>query len=290
MGNAVGNAFSKTRAPRLIVFNLDNTLIRASKMHPLEPYHEALSRILPENKLPIAMGEDRVIMDGRTDRQIIRDIASANRIKLSDEQVIRAAREVPEAIKDNAQPGGIWGWEPLPGVPRLIRSLYSRADCVIGLCTGNEQYTTGLKMDAAGLYPIFFEHEIQGKRRPMGAFGSEAEERADLLPILIELYSEWLELPLDKLTKNDVVVVANSPTQIYHAHLLDLPCVAVATGDYTVDELSDAEAIFHNFAQMHLAQGTFLTVQREYDSDTDPRILPDSMYEEVSESEKKEIT
>merc|ERR1712173_500863 len=99
---------------------------------------------------------------------------------------------------------------------------------------------------------------------PLGAFGGDAPDDPDqLLPILFRRYADWLEMPMHKIVKDDVGVIMSSPQEIEQIHKHDIACIGVATGDYKIEELEQAEVLFYNLEQMNNVQACLYQTMRD---------------------------
>ena len=116
----------------------------------------------------------------------------------------------------------------LPGVPELLAELAPRSHLALGLGTGNIERGARIKVERAGLNHYF----------AFGGFGSDADERADLLRLGAERGAERLSLPL---TECRVVVIGDTPRDIAGAHAIGAESVVAATGGHTLAELQAAE-------------------------------------------------
>ena len=123
----------------------------------------------------------------------------------------------------------------LPGVPELLRSL-SEADVRLALVTGNYEPVARLKLARAGIGRWFASGQ--------GAFGSDAEDRAALPPIARRRAgSVGHPHPRER-----TIVIGDTPRDIACAHADELRCIAVATGPFKPEELTDADVVAEDAA------------------------------------------
>jgi phosphoglycolate phosphatase-like HAD superfamily hydrolase len=98
----------------------------------------------------------------------------------------------------------------------------------LGLLTGNLEMGAKIKLDHLGLYEHFLD----------GAFGSDHEDRDELLPIAIEKFSrKGFDFSV-----RDCVVIGDTPRDVRCAKIHDAYCIAVATGPYTREDLLKTDA------------------------------------------------
>jgi phosphoglycolate phosphatase-like HAD superfamily hydrolase len=86
------------------------------------------------------------------------------------------------------------------------------------------------------------------ERFSFGGYGSDAEERPDILMAAWKKAEAHLGRPVDAA---DFVVVGDTPKDIAAAHLVGMACVGVATGRFTAEELraAGAEDVFVNLLE-----------------------------------------
>jgi phosphoglycolate phosphatase-like HAD superfamily hydrolase len=219
----------------LLLFDIDGTLVaRAGKAHS-----EALAGAIREvhgvdpNDL-----RDRIGPAGRTDGEIARLILlnlgiSARRIDERADDVREAccriyAQTVPDDLSDLV----------IPGVPRLLSWLGGRDDVELALLTGNYEPVAHLKLARAGI----------GKWFPsgQGAFGSDSEDRA-ALPAIARHRAARAGVAYPRAR---TIVIGDTPRDIACARADGVRCIAVATGQFGVDELVDADAVARNPSEL----------------------------------------
>jgi phosphoglycolate phosphatase-like HAD superfamily hydrolase len=164
--------------------------------------------------------------DGKTDRQIVRDLM---RLDGHDDQVItnrmqatleRYVTFLHEELADPAHEA-----RPLDGVTALLDALEARDDVILGLLTGNVEPGAAAKLRAVGIDPGRFV---------VGAFGSDHELRGELPAIARERVARRLgvDLPGDAF-----VVIGDTPADIQCGRGIGARAIGVATGRFGVDEL-----------------------------------------------------
>lgn len=226
----------------LVLLDIDGTLVwRASKAHA-----EAVVAAIHEVHGPLSLG--RVDAAGLTDRRIVRSMLAA--AGLGQAQIDRdmewllaiAARRYedhcPADLSDTV----------LPGIPELLQSLSLNPGFQLGLVTGNLESIAHRKLTAAGL------------SRPLlpwvGAYGSDAEDRNRLVPVAQEraaalhgLAGRW---PSDR-----TVIVGDTPHDIACARAAGAGVVAVTTGAYEREALTDADVIAETAGEIEAALSAF---------------------------------
>ncbi|NNM31590.1 MAG: HAD hydrolase-like protein [Gemmatimonadetes bacterium] len=107
----------------------------------------------------------------------------------------------------------------LPGAATLVRRLHERAEVCLALVTGNLERGARLKLGSVGLEGFF----------PVGAFGSDHEERNRLPGVAIERASLHFGRTFNGA---DAVVIGDTPRDVECGRAVGAVTVAVATGRY----------------------------------------------------------
>jgi phosphoglycolate phosphatase len=117
----------------------------------------------------------------------------------------------------------------LPGVTSLLDALAPVAGTAIGLGTGNVRRGAYAKLTRGGIHASF----------TFGGFGCDAEDRAELLRAGARRGAERLGRSLADCR---VVVIGDTPKDVAAAQRLGAPCIGVATGSHSCEELERAGA------------------------------------------------
>ena len=139
----------------------------------------------------------------------------------------------------------------LPGVRSLIGALANRDDVFLGLVTGNLEGGARLKLRSAGLWDRF----------PVGAFGSDREDRNDLPAIALRRAAAHWGRPFHG---EETVVVGDTPLDVACGRAVGAATVAVATGRFTIPELeaAGADRVLPDFADVEAALEAILSAGR----------------------------
>jgi phosphoglycolate phosphatase-like HAD superfamily hydrolase len=206
---------------RLILFDIDGTLVRGG------PAKGAFLRAMGET-FGTEGDADKVIFAGKTDPQIAREIL--------------VGAGVGHAAIDQGLPG-LWEryvryLEPalethpmtvLPGVFELLEGLRALEDVALGLVTGNIVGGAKLKLDSAGLWGHF----------AVGSYGSDHEERDELPAIALDrARTHWGS----RLGPEHSIIVGDTPRDVACGRAGGMRTLAVATGHFSVTELTSAGA------------------------------------------------
>ncbi len=123
------------------------------------------------------------------------------------------------------------------GVTELLAEAGAAGDLALGLVTGNVEAGAWRKLRACGLDGSF----------GVGAFGSDSEYREHLPPLAMERARASLGVAFRPET---VIVIGDTPEDVRCARSSGVTAVAVASGRYTEEELSDhgPDHLFENLA------------------------------------------
>ncbi|HYF63126.1 MAG TPA: HAD family hydrolase [Herpetosiphonaceae bacterium] len=211
---------------KFLLWDIDGTLIRGAR-HAAEAFKKVLREVYELDSEIM-----RIATAGKTDPQIVRETllqhnlahdAISERLPAFQRAYLEAARQIAPQMRDAI--------EVLPGVHAALDRLAPRA--IHSLLTGNFLETARLKLDAAGL-SRWFAWEY-------GAFGSDHEHRAELVPIAMERAAA-----AGAFDRSDVVVIGDTPNDIACARAAGVRVVAVATGQFDQAALGEADAVLPN--------------------------------------------
>jgi phosphoglycolate phosphatase-like HAD superfamily hydrolase len=206
---------------KLVLFDIDGTLLWGDGA-ARRAFEGALTDVFG------SPGDPRVRYDGKTDRQIARELMRAE--GHDDAEIDRRLDATVAAYLERLRrevDAGARHFERLPGVDELLDALEPMDHVVLGLLTGNVAGGAAVKLAAAG---------IDRARFRINAFGCDAEHRPDLPAVAQRRAREVLGLELGG---GDIVVVGDTPADIHCARPLGARAVGVATGRYSVEELAD---------------------------------------------------
>ena len=215
---------------RLVLFDIDGTLLHS---------HGAGRRAMEAALIETfgTKGPATYRYDGKTDRQIVRDLMRAEGFadavidarmpQVLDSYVAGLQREIASPHTRV---------EALTGVMQLLDALVHRAHCIVGLLTGNLEPGAQHKLTAAG---------IGFGRFAVGAYGSDHEIRAELPAIAQQRARERLGLSVEG---SAMVIVGDTPSDIQCGRPIGARAIAVATGHYSVESLAEhaPDAVFND--------------------------------------------
>lgn len=207
---------------RLVLFDIDGTLIRTGGAGS-----RALSRAF-EEWAGIPDGLDGIPVPGRTDTIILADLLRRHGLApsqsaldtLQDIYFRRLAEELA------ALPAGVG---PLPGVVALLDALEDEPCLASGLLTGNHTRGARLKLERYGLWRYF----------RFGAFGEDAADRNDLVPVALERAAA---AGLGAVSPAQAVIIGDTVLDVACGRAHGARTIGVATGGFDEDVLEAAGA------------------------------------------------
>ncbi len=206
---------------KLVLFDIDGTIL--------------LTAGAGRRAIVAAISEDvsdssrlhEVRFDGKTDPQIVTELLEAaghpgphesKRVKSLCSRYVRLLEHELQLPTSQTM--------VMPGVLSLLDRLETEEGVVLGLLTGNLAEGAALKLRSAGLDPGRFR---------VGAYGSDSAHRLELPPIAARRAGPYFgRVP----SGSEVVIIGDTPADVACGSGIDARSVAVATGAYSVAELT----------------------------------------------------
>ena len=120
------------------------------------------------------------------------------------------------------------GYRVMPGIEELLPRLAAEG-ILLGIVTGNIESAAHIKLARGDLNRYF----------TFGGYGSDSRDRTELTKKALERGEGVSGHPLDP---EETIGVGDTPRDVGACHGAGIRVVAVATGSYSVDELTDAGA------------------------------------------------
>lgn len=201
----------------LILFDIDGTLMRSQGVG-VSAMQMAFDALYPGRGLRM----QGVPVAGRLDTLIWADVLRNGGLEPTpkDEAIFRERYKafLTERLADAVV-------RRMPGVLELVERLHEREESVVGLLTGNWPDTGKLKIATAGFNTDHFR---------VGAFAGDGPDRRSLPPVAMERCAALTgKAPRPERT----IIIGDTPLDVDCAHHNGCKVIAVATGDFTVDEL-----------------------------------------------------
>jgi phosphoglycolate phosphatase len=209
-----------------VLFDIDGTLCLSGGAGA-----RALERALFE-VMEVRHGLSGITLDGATDRAIMRAIFAAQGLPfdaaLAEHVLARYLGYLPEELRAGS------GYQLMPGVAELLARL-SAQELAFGLCTGNLVGGARAKLSHGGIWDPFAPPHFGG------GFGSDAEERHEIVRVAIQRAEAQLGAPI---APADVLIVGDTPRDVAAALAVGVPCLGVATGRSSESQLGEAGATY----------------------------------------------
>ncbi|NTW52328.1 MAG: HAD hydrolase-like protein [Chlorobiaceae bacterium] len=215
---------------KLVLFDIDGTLVKVGSVN---------RRVLADALIEVYGTEGstgRHDFSGKMDGAIIYEVlGNAGLDKREIAEKFDKAKEVYVALfHERAQASDI---TLLEGVRELLDELSNHSEILLGLLTGNFEASGRHKLKLPEIDHYF----------PFGAFADDALQRTDLPHIALE---RACRITGKNFSSSEIVIIGDTEHDIKCARVLDAHSIAVATGNFTMQELAGHKpsALFENFA------------------------------------------
>jgi phosphoglycolate phosphatase len=221
----------------LLLFDIDGTLVRGGN-------GKVSFRTALEGRFGTAGPIDAWDFSGKTDPQIARELL--REAGLGDEEIDPGLADLwPPYLEGLARELEARPMTVLPGVEALLDGLSplaARGEVGLGLVTGNLQVGAALKLRSVGLEGVFLVGD-----GPLGAFGSDHEDRVALPPVALERARGRLGHPF---VAEGAVIIGDTPRDVACGRAHGMRTVAVATGRFSREHLegTGADVVFDSLA------------------------------------------
>ncbi|MGH1365569.1 MAG: HAD family hydrolase [Calditrichia bacterium] len=207
----------------LLLFDIDGTLMRTNRI-PLKIVQSVVAEAFDSD-----IDWSPKDFAGSTDRKILRTLITKNNLQVSDieatiDKLLDAYLSRLETTLANEEVVTL-----LPGVTNLLQETEDLG-FAMGLVTGNVERGARLKLRPPKFNTFF----------PIGAFGSDAENRNLLPPIAAERAEKHFS---KRFERQRSWVIGDTPHDVECAKVNGMRCLAVATGIYDEKALQGADVI-----------------------------------------------
>jgi phosphoglycolate phosphatase len=203
----------------MALFDIDGTLVRGARCH-YQAFVESVRKFY-------GFEEDisGINYAGKTDPQILREVLELGGFT---EEEIEASfkncqRYMVQYYLKNVYKENVMA---LGGTSELLKEL-QKDKTLLGLVTGNLKPIAYAKLGKVGLDDFF----------PFGGFGSDSEERSQLVKRALSLARTVYKFNGDR-----IFVIGDTPRDVQAAQVFKLKTIAVATGSYSVEDLENCGA------------------------------------------------
>ncbi|MGI8619187.1 MAG: HAD family hydrolase [Gemmatimonadaceae bacterium] len=218
---------------KLVLFDIDGTLL-SSEGAGMRAMRAALTELFG------TMGDPAYRYDGKTDKQIVRDLMRrhGHDDEYIDDRMDALLELYLEGLTREVKAGERIP-RTLPGIPELLDELEGTEHVTLGLLTGNIEAGARVKLAAAG---------VDFSRFRVNAFGSDHEHRPELPGVAQRRAAGFLGRELEG---DAIYVIGDTPADIRCGEAIGARAIGVATGHYSLEELRLHEpfAAFENLAE-----------------------------------------
>lgn len=209
----------------LVLWDVDGTLLSAPGIG-MAAMHRAIERVV--GRRPTTS----VRYAGLLDPDIVRRQLTAMGLEVGDqvEAILTASVDELEAAKAEIAEKGY----PMPGVPDILERLAAHPGVLQTVLTGNLRANAVLKLATLGI-DRWLDLEV-------GAYGEDAEVRADLVAVALRRATEHRGMTFDR---QQVWVIGDTEHDLACAHGGGARCLLVRTGWEALDDeiASRADAV-----------------------------------------------
>lgn len=205
----------------LILFDIDGTLVSTGLAGG-----DAMGRAFEEIH-GVADAFAGIEMSGKTDPAILREAWEAAGIDPAQRDVKGFydcyVGHLRDTLNESDRPRHL-----KPGLPGLLDAIAGKENVVLGLLTGNVVTGAQLKLESFGILHYF----------RIGAYGSDNEDRKALVPVAQLRARQYC---VTYIAPERTFVIGDTPRDIDCARAHGVQAVAVATGNYSLEDLQAHE-------------------------------------------------
>lgn len=201
----------------LVLFDIDGTLMRSQGVG-VSAMQMAFDALYPDRGLRM----QGVPVAGRLDTLIWADVLRNGGLDPAAEDQGRFRERYKAFLRERLASAVV---RRMPGVLELVERLHQGGASTVGLLTGNWEDTGLLKIATAGFTTSHFR---------LGAFAGDGPDRRSLPPVAMRRCAELTgQAPRPERT----IIIGDTPLDVDCAHHNGCRVIAVATGDFTMDQL-----------------------------------------------------
>lgn len=205
----------------LILFDIDGTLVSTGLAGG-----DAMGRAFEEIH-GVADAFAGIEMSGKTDPAILREAWEAAGIDPAQRDLKAFHDCYVGHLKDTLSEADR-SRHLKPGLPGLLDAIAANENVVLGLLTGNVVTGAQLKLESFGILHYF----------RIGAYGSDNEDRKALVPVAQLRARQYC---VTYISPERTFVIGDTPRDIDCARVHGVQAVAVATGNYSLEDLKTHE-------------------------------------------------
>jgi phosphoglycolate phosphatase-like HAD superfamily hydrolase len=202
-----------TDKKRLLLWDIDGTLVRTTRPSSLNPHVSALTR------LGYLVSDQAIQLSGSTDYEVIIELLKINKISITENRL----KEVFMEIDKEAQKLDLVSeFNLFPGVRNMLNEL-SSLEWTHGILTGNTHKRMISKLQSSDIIRYFFKELMFSCN-----FGDSRKDICKNAAGIInkELYQK-------------IYIIGDTPKDISAARSIGFPVISVASGNYSSSELTN---------------------------------------------------
>lgn len=217
----------------LLLFDIDGTILRMKNYRSYHIFSALFRRRFSADLHP----HDLPSFSGKTDLQILFETSKLCGIDFSiiQNDIDSIWKELLNDFKLHCHPGNML---LMPGAEQLLSTLANDDNYQLALVTGNFAANAYLKLSVFGLGRLF----------PFGAFGSDSADRNDLPGLAILRGNQFAGA--EQFSLSNAIIIGDSHLDVACAKSNNIPCLAVATGSHSHEQLEElgADRVLTSFA------------------------------------------
>lgn len=196
----------------MLLWDIDGTLVRVKREDSSSPHKNVL------NNHGFLLNDSEMRLSGRTDFEIFLELTKGISGHF-DKSIVMPAFE--DLDKESSRLDTLSTFDLLPGVVHMLNCLASRG-WKHGVLTGNTLTRLKAKIEKSGIADFFIEEYL---------FGCEFGDSREKIANKAQLY-------LNEKSQLKVFILGDTPYDIIAARSAHFSVISVATGDFSVEELS----------------------------------------------------
>lgn len=201
----------------LVLFDIDGTLMRSQGVG-VSAMQQAFDSLFPGSGATLK----GVPVAGRLDTLIWGDVMRNAGLDPTAEALSLFRERYRTCLRERLGSATV---RRMPGVLELVERLHRAEESIVGLLTGNWPDTGIMKITTAGFDPGHFR---------LGAFAGDGPDRRSLPPVAMARCESMFGMrPRPERT----IIIGDTPLDVDCAHHNGCRVIAVATGDFGIDEL-----------------------------------------------------
>jgi phosphoglycolate phosphatase len=199
------------------LFDIDGTLLRSRDRIHFNSFSDSIRQV---TGLEVSL--TGVVLHGGTDTAILREAFALAKVEdhLWEPRMEAILQAMRQTITERRAEMDLW---TMPGVQETLAHLAKRGK-LLGLATGNLELIGWTKVEQVGLREWFH----------FGGFSDRFEVRSQMVADAAAKARELME----NRSELTICVVGDTPRDIEAARANGLPVIAVATGNYSFDDLA----------------------------------------------------